>query len=75
MALISQAVEVKGLTEVRSLFTSMQEEYPKALTIAVNHGVSEEWGVRNLAAYLAKIFPALDLFHIPQRCPYAVMMR
>jgi putative NIF3 family GTP cyclohydrolase 1 type 2 len=42
-------------------------------TITVNHGVSEEWGVRNLAAYLARAFPALDVFHIPQRCPYVIV--
>lgn len=40
-------------------------------TITVNHGVSEEWGVQNLAAYVAEIFPDLEVFHIPQRCPYS----
>ena len=42
-------------------------------TITVNHGVSEEWGVENLAAYLAQTFPELEVFHIPQRCPYVVV--
>jgi putative NIF3 family GTP cyclohydrolase 1 type 2 len=42
-------------------------------TITVNHGVAEEWGVANLAAYLADAFPSLDVFHIPQRCPYTVV--
>jgi putative NIF3 family GTP cyclohydrolase 1 type 2 len=42
-------------------------------TITVNHGVSEEWGVQNLAAYLSRTFPELEVFHIPQRCPYLVM--
>jgi putative NIF3 family GTP cyclohydrolase 1 type 2 len=42
-------------------------------TILVNHGVSEEWGVRNLAAYLDRAFPELEVFHIPQRCPYVVV--
>ena len=28
-------------------------------TILVNHGVAEEWGVQNLAAYLARTFPDL----------------
>jgi putative NIF3 family GTP cyclohydrolase 1 type 2 len=41
--------------------------------IIVNHGVSEEWGVQNLAAYLAATFPDLEVFHIPQRCPYVVV--
>lgn len=39
----------------------------------VNHGVAEEWGIRNLAAYLSATFPELNVFHIPQRCPYAVV--
>jgi len=42
-------------------------------TIVVNHGVSEEWGIRNLAKYLEQTFPDLDVFHIPQRCPYTVL--
>jgi hypothetical protein len=42
-------------------------------TIIVNHGVAEEWGVRNLAAYLARTFPDLEVFHLPQRCPYVVL--
>ena len=42
-------------------------------TITVNHGVAEEWGVRNLAPTYRAIFPELDVFHIPQRCPYTVI--
>jgi putative NIF3 family GTP cyclohydrolase 1 type 2 len=42
-------------------------------TLVVNHGVSEEWGVRNLAHYLEQTFPALEVFHIPQRCPYTIL--
>jgi putative NIF3 family GTP cyclohydrolase 1 type 2 len=42
-------------------------------TITVNHGVAEEWGVRNLARYLAETFPELEVFHIPQSCPYTVI--
>jgi putative NIF3 family GTP cyclohydrolase 1 type 2 len=42
-------------------------------TITVNHGVAEEWGVRYLARYLGEVFPQLDVFHIPQRCPYTVI--
>ena len=42
-------------------------------TITVNHGVAEEWGMEKLAAYLARAFPELEVFHIPQRCPYTVV--
>ena len=42
-------------------------------TLTVNHGVAEEWGVRNLAAYLGEAFPQVDVFHIPQQCPYVVV--
>jgi putative NIF3 family GTP cyclohydrolase 1 type 2 len=42
-------------------------------TITVNHGVAEEWGIRNLATYLGQAFPELDVFHIPQQCPYTVI--
>lgn len=42
-------------------------------TIFVNHGVSEEWGVRNLAQYIGRTFPALEVFHIPQYCAYTVL--
>ncbi len=42
-------------------------------TITVNHGVSEEWGVRNLARYLGEVFPELQVYHIPQRCPYVIL--
>jgi putative NIF3 family GTP cyclohydrolase 1 type 2 len=42
-------------------------------TITVNHGVSEEWGIRNLASYVAETFPQLEVFHIPQQCPYSVI--
>lgn len=39
-------------------------------TIGVNHGVSEEWGIQNLARYIAQTFPNVSVFHIPQKCPY-----
>ena len=41
--------------------------------IIVNHGVSEEWGIRNLARYLGRTFPALEVFHIPQYCAYKII--
>jgi putative NIF3 family GTP cyclohydrolase 1 type 2 len=57
-------------THVRMGTHARELDFP---TIVVNHGVSEEWGVQNLAGYLAQAFPALDVFHIPQRCPYRVV--
>lgn len=39
-------------------------------TLAVNHGVAEEWGIRNLSVYLEKQFPDLNVFHISQACAY-----
>jgi hypothetical protein len=42
-------------------------------TITVNHGVAEEWGVRNLARYLGEVFTELEILYIPQRCPYVVI--
>lgn len=42
--------------------------------IIVNHGVSEEWGIRNLADYVKREFPALEVFYIPQYCPYTVLL-
>ena len=41
--------------------------------IVVNHGVAEERGIEALAAYIARQFPAADVFHLPQRCPYQVL--
>ena len=41
--------------------------------ILVNHGVSEEWAIKNLACYLQEIFPSIDIFHIPQYCPYEII--
>ena len=42
--------------------------------IVVNHGVSEEWGVSNLARYLQRVFPELEVLHIPQTCAYTVIV-
>jgi putative NIF3 family GTP cyclohydrolase 1 type 2 len=42
-------------------------------TIIVSHGVSEAWGVENLAAHLAQTFPELKVLRIPQPCPYVVV--
>jgi putative NIF3 family GTP cyclohydrolase 1 type 2 len=43
-------------------------------TIVVNHGVSEEWALRNLAIYLQKTFPQLEVFDIPQYCIYKIIV-
>ena len=42
--------------------------------IILNHGVSEEWGIMNLAKYVQQKFPSLEVFHIPQYCPYTVIV-
>jgi len=42
--------------------------------ILVNHGVSEEWGIMNLAKYLQGEFPLIEVFHIPQYCPYKIIV-
>jgi len=49
---------------------AMERGFPM---IVVNHGVAEEWGIRNLAKYLAGKFPELEVFHIGQRCPYTMV--
>ncbi|MBT7068338.1 MAG: hypothetical protein HN919_18720 [Verrucomicrobia bacterium] len=55
---------------VRSGVHACELDFP---TIFVNHGVSEEWGVANLAQYIGRIFPELEVFHIPQSCAYTVL--
>lgn len=42
-------------------------DYPM---IIVNHGVSEEWAVRNLAEHLRTIFPDVEVMYIPQYCAH-----
>jgi putative NIF3 family GTP cyclohydrolase 1 type 2 len=41
--------------------------------IVVNHLVAEERGIEALAAYVTRSFPAAEVFHLPQRCPYRVI--
>ena len=55
---------------VRTGAHALELKFP---TITVNHGVSEEWGVANLAQYLAGTFPQLEVFHIPQPCAYTIV--
>jgi putative NIF3 family GTP cyclohydrolase 1 type 2 len=57
------------LTHVRMGAHARELDFP---FVVANHGVSEEWGVGNLATYIADRFPQLDVKHIPQRCPYTV---
>ena len=38
--------------------------------VVVNHAVSEEPGMAALAAHLARAFPGLPVWHIPQGCSY-----
>ena len=41
--------------------------------IVVNHAVAEARGIEALAAYVTRTFPASEVFHLPQRCPYRVV--
>ena len=41
--------------------------------IVVNHAVSEEAGVINLAQYLHTSFPDIPIYHIPQKCMYRLI--
>ncbi|MEN6664119.1 MAG: Nif3-like dinuclear metal center hexameric protein [Phycisphaerae bacterium] len=76
IAMIDAGADVGIITDDYYCFVRMgtharELDFP---TITVNHGVSEEWGVVNLARYLAVAFPQLEVFHIPQTCAYAVVM-
>ena len=43
--------------------------------IHLSHGVSESKGIENLAAYLAKLFPEIDVLYIPSgNNPYSVIL-
>ena len=41
--------------------------------IIVNHCTSEEWGIINLAKYVAGTFPEIPVKHIPQGCVYRLI--
>jgi putative NIF3 family GTP cyclohydrolase 1 type 2 len=60
-----------GYLHVRMGVHAGELDFP---TIIVNHGVSEEWGIKNLARYFQEVFPSLEVFHIPQYCPYKVVV-
>jgi len=59
-----------GYNHVRMGHHANELDFP---TIVVNHGVSEEWGIVNLARYVQKSFPGLEVFHIPQFCIYRII--
>jgi putative NIF3 family GTP cyclohydrolase 1 type 2 len=59
-----------GYKHVRIGVHANELDFP---TIFVNHGVTEEWGIKNLAVYIRRSFPDLDVFHIPQYCPYTIL--
>lgn len=60
-----------GYSHVRMGVHANELDFP---AIIVNHGVSEEWGMMNLALYVRQVFPSLEVFHIPQFCPYKVIV-
>ena len=41
--------------------------------IVVNHAVSEEMGMANLAQHLMQQFPDIPVHHIPQGCQYSLV--
>jgi putative NIF3 family GTP cyclohydrolase 1 type 2 len=43
-------------------------------TIIMDHGVTEAWGIENLARYVQQEFPELEVIHIPYRCGYNVIV-
>jgi len=42
--------------------------------LIVNHATAEEWGISNLAKYLARQFPDVPVHHISQGCMYGVVV-
>jgi len=42
-------------------------------TIGVNHGVAEEWGIRNLATHLEEAFPGVQVHYIAEQCVYTIL--
>lgn len=59
-----------GYKHVRMGVHANELDFP---TMFVNHGVTEEWGIKNLARYLQREFPELEVFPIPQYCPYTML--
>jgi hypothetical protein len=49
--------------------TSFAEDTGDPLVV-INHGTSEEMGMRMLNQYLARVIPGLDFFHLNQGCTY-----
>ena len=60
-----------GYLHVRMGVHARELDFP---TIFVNHGVAEEWGIINLANYVQQVFPDLEIFHVPQYCPYKIIV-
>jgi putative NIF3 family GTP cyclohydrolase 1 type 2 len=72
LRMIALGAEVGIVTDDYHLFVRTGEHvqdlgFP---TITVNHGVSEEWGIRNLTAYIESQFPELETLFIPHPCIY-----
>ena len=49
---------------------AIDNDFPVVL---VNHPVSEDHGMKLLAAHLSKVFPEIPVHHIPQRCMYKMI--
>ncbi|MDD4108123.1 MAG: Nif3-like dinuclear metal center hexameric protein, partial [Prolixibacteraceae bacterium] len=59
-----------GYLHVRIGVHANELDFP---VIIVNHGVAEEWGIMNLAKYIKQAFLSVEVFHIPQFCPYEIV--
>ena len=55
---------------VRQGILSEEMDFP---TIAVNHNVTEESAIKNLALHLSSVFPDINIRYYPQICPYKVV--
>jgi putative NIF3 family GTP cyclohydrolase 1 type 2 len=60
-----------GYSHVRMGVHANELDFP---VIVLNHGVSEEWGIMNLAKYVQQTFQSIEVFHIPQYCPYRIIV-
>jgi hypothetical protein len=49
--------------------TTFAEDTGRPLVV-INHGTSEEYGIRLLNQHLVKAFPAYEVMHFSQGCTY-----
>jgi len=75
LKMIELGAEAGILTDDYYLFVCMGEHMQDLSfpTIIVNHGVSEEWGIKNLAVFIEEKFSDLHVLYIPHECPYKII--